>query len=138
MLAAQFPLHPVDNTFDAGLENIDRHSDGAPSFMAIRKGRQDAHQGAGTTLIVVHGNPMHEPNIEFLEAHFGELRIVFFEDFAHGVVNGVDGAAAPSGDKFFFAEDFDEHGRLGLSLQRLWGLEIDLIVDFTAQHSERF
>jgi hypothetical protein len=41
-------------------------------------------------------------------------------------------------DQLLFTENFDQNGSLGCTPGRSGVLEVDLIVDFTAEHSKRF
>ena len=45
------------------------------------------------------------------EPHYvnlGELRIVFLENFSHGVIDGMHRASSSGGDKFFGAEHLNQ------------------------------
>src|SRR5262245_46382077 len=63
---------------------------------------------------------------------------MLFENLSQGIIDRMNRASAAGGDKFLLAEDLDQYRRLGRRPRRLRNLEIDLIVDFAAQHVKRF
>jgi hypothetical protein len=54
-----------------------------------------------------------QPNVELFQLYFGELREMFFKDFAHGVIDCVYGSAPACGDQLLLTENFDQDRSLG-------------------------
>jgi hypothetical protein len=113
LFASEFPFQSVDDAFNAGLEDIDRDADSSPTIFSIGKYAQNTNQRAGAILIVfLRRLVWQQPNVEFLQLDFGELREMFLKDFAHRVIDCVNRAAPACGDKLLFTENFDQNGGL--------------------------
>jgi hypothetical protein len=140
LLASELPFQTVDNALNACLEDIDRHADGSPTILSIGKDAQDTNQCAGAIFIVIVSRRLvrQQPNIELLQLEFGELREMFLKNFAHGIIHGMNRAASVRDHQLLFAENFDQNGSLGCTLRRSQALEVDLIINFTAEHSKGF
>src|SRR3972149_8362270 len=137
MLAAQFPFQSVDDAFDAGLKDIGGDADGSPAVRAVGKNRQHPHQGTGAVLVVCGRLSMvQQTDVELFEFDLRELRVMFFQDLAHGVVNRMHRPPAVCRHQLLLSEDLDQDRCFGNASERFRRLEIDLIVDLAAQDAE--
>ena len=82
MFAAQLPLEPVDDAFDAGLKNVGGNTDGSPPFGTVRKNRQHSNQSGRTFLFVVLRCAVQQTHVELFKMNFGKLRVVLFKNLA--------------------------------------------------------
>jgi hypothetical protein len=62
---------------------------------------------------------------------------MFLQDFSHGVVHGLYRTSTAGGNKFLFPKNLDQNRGFGGTAQRLWGLEVNLVIDLTAEHAKR-
>src|SRR6058998_1903747 len=63
---------------------------------------------------------------------------MFFENFAHGVVNSMNRPLTAPGDKLLVTEDLDQNRGLRCAPNGFGRLEVNLIIDLTAQYAKRF
>src|SRR5438093_12349406 len=63
---------------------------------------------------------------------------MFFENFAHGVGNSMNRPLTAPGDKLLLTEDLDQNRGLRCAPNGFGRLEVNLIIDLTAQYAKRF
>jgi len=138
VFAAKFPLETVNDTFDAGLKDICSHAHSAPSVGAIGKNSQHSNQRAGAFVFVIPDDAtmVQQSNVELLQADLRKLRVMFLQDFSHGVVNGLYRTSTAGGHKFLLSENLDQNRGFGGTAQRLWSLEVNLVIDLTTEHAK--
>jgi hypothetical protein len=75
------------------------------------------------------GCAVQPAHVELFQADLRELRILLFENFAHGVVHGVYCAAPARGRQFLVAKISIETRRFGYASERCGRLKIERIID---------
>src|SRR5262249_11117091 len=105
---------------------------------AVGKDAEHAHRAVPAGLLLVGQLvAVQQADVELVEPHLRELRVMPLEDFAHRVVDRVHRSAAARRDELFFAEDVDHDRGLG-RVARLFGkLKIDLVVDLALEDAKR-
>jgi hypothetical protein len=111
LLTAKLPLESIDDTFDAGLEDIGGHAHSSPSFSAVAENSQDPNQSRRALIVLIWRCAVQQAHVEFFEANLRELRVMSFENLSHGVVDRMNRPAAVGGNEILFSEDFNQYGR---------------------------
>jgi hypothetical protein len=61
---------------------------------------------------------------------------MFFQDFSHRIVDGLHRTQTIGGDELILPEDLDQNRSFGGATYRFRGLEVNLIVNLTAEHAK--